>query len=125
QGLAVAMEGFHHALNVQKERSRAATRIDTGDWIIVDTDEETEFVGYESLEASTRIVKYRKISAKGKEQYQLVLSVSPFYAEGGGQVGDTGVLLSENGEKVYITDTKKENGLTVHFVKQLPNEIDA
>lgn len=125
QGLTVDMEGFHHALNVQKERSRAATTIDTGDWIIVDTDEETEFVGYDSLEASTRIVKYRKISAKGKEQYQLVLSVTPFYAEGGGQVGDTGVLLSENGEKVYITDTKKENGLIVHFVKQLPNEIDA
>lgn len=123
--LTVDMSGFQHALNQQKERSRAATAIDTSDWVVVGEDDETEFVGYDSLEASTQIVKYRKVSAKGKDQYQLVLSVTPFYAEGGGQVGDTGVLLSHNGEKVHVTDTKKENGLIVHFVQQLPNQIDA
>jgi alanyl-tRNA synthetase len=125
QELTVDMDGFQKALNAQKERSRAATAIDTGDWVSVHEDDDTEFVGYDHLSAQTEIIKYRKISAKGKDQYQLVLSVTPFYAEGGGQVGDTGVLVSENGEKIYVTDTKKENGLIVHFVNQLPNQITA
>ncbi len=125
QDLAVDMEGFQKALNVQKERSRAATSIDTGDWVLVGEDEEVEFVGYDTLSAKTQITKYRKVSAKGKEQYQLVLSITPFYAEGGGQVGDTGVLVSETGEKILVTDTKKENGLIVHFVDELPMRVDA
>lgn len=120
KGLSVDMEGFQDALDIQKERSRAATAIDTGDWVLVGEDEETTFVGYDLLETNTRIVKYRKVSTKGKDQYQLVLSMTPFYAEGGGQVGDVGQLISEANEKVYITDTKKENGLIVHFVKELP-----
>ncbi len=124
-GLDVDMEGFQKALTRQRERSRAATSIDTGDWVIIDDDEDVEFVGYDTLTAQTQIIKYRKISAKGKDQYQLVLSVTPFYAEGGGQVGDTGVLISETGEKIIITDTKKENGLIVHFVDQLPAHVDA
>jgi len=124
KGLSVDMEGFQKALQAQKERSRAATAIDTGDWVLVQEDEETEFVGYDYLEATTQIVKYRKVTAKGKEQFQLVLSVTPFYPEGGGQVGDTGVLVSEANEKVYITDTKKENGLIVHFVNQLPPVLE-
>ncbi|MCA5004458.1 alanine--tRNA ligase [Sphingobacterium bovistauri] len=124
KGLTVNMEAFDKALQAQKDRSRAATVIDTGDWVIVNDIDDTEFVGYDSLTATTEIVKYRKVSAKGKDQYQLVLSVTPFYAEGGGQVGDTGILISESGEKIYITDTKKENGLFVHFVNQLPSSLE-
>lgn len=124
KGLEVDMEGFQKALQIQKERSRAATAIDTGDWVILQDEEETEFVGYDSLESSTQILKYRKVTAKGKEQYQLVLSVTPFYPEGGGQVGDTGVLLSEANEKIFVIDTKKENGLIVHFVNQLPPVLE-
>src|SRR5690606_6908688 len=124
KGLTVDMEAFDKALQAQKDRSRAATAIDTGDWVVVNEGEDTEFVGYDNLTATTEIVKYRKIKVKGKEQYQLVLSVTPFYAEGGGQVGDTGVLISEAGEKTYVTDTKKENGLIVHFVNQLPSSLE-
>lgn len=124
QGLVVDMEGFQRALQRQKERSRAATAIDTGDWVLVQEDEETNFVGYDYLEATTQLVKYRKVTAKGKEQYQLVLSVTPFYAEGGGQVGDSGLLISEANEKTYILDTKKENGLIVHFVNELPTVLE-
>jgi len=119
-GLNVDMDGFQRALQQQKERSRAATSIDTGDWVTVSEGDETDFVGYDQLEATTQILKYRKVTAKGKHQYQLILSVTPFYAEGGGQVGDSGILISEVNEKVYITDTKKENGLIVHFVNELP-----
>lgn len=124
KGLHVDMEGFQRALQQQKERSRAATAIDTGDWVTVTAGDETAFVGYDQLEAGTQILKYRKVTAKGKQQYQLLLSVTPFYAEGGGQVGDSGVLLSEANEKVYISDTKKENGLIVHFVNELPPVLE-
>jgi len=124
KGLAVDMDGFQQALQVQKERSRAATAIDTGDWVIVNEDEHAEFVGYDTLTANTEILKYRKVTAKGKEQVQFVLSVTPFYPEGGGQVGDTGLLIAEEtGEKISITDTKKENGLIVHFANQLPSQL--
>ncbi|MDR2269668.1 MAG: alanine--tRNA ligase [Sphingobacterium sp.] len=125
KGLSVDMEGFKQSLQIQKDRSRAATAIDTGDWIAVNDDEGFEFVGYNTLTAKTEVVKYRKVVAKNKEQYQLVLSVSPFYAEGGGQIGDSGELVSEEtGEKVYITDTKKENGIFVHFTNKLPLDLN-
>jgi len=125
KGLSVDMDGFKQALQIQKDRSRAATAIDTGDWVIVNDDEGFEFVGYDTLTAKTEVVKYRKVVAKNKEQYQLVLSVSPFYAEGGGQVGDSGELISEEtGEKIYITDTKKENGIFVHFTNKLPLDLN-
>src|SRR5690606_38105615 len=124
KGLEVDMAGFQGALQKQKERSRAATAIDTGDWVTVSVGDDTEFVGYDALEAQTRILKYRKVTAKGKQQYQLLLSVTPFYAEGGGQVGDSGLLVSEANEKVRITDTKKENGLIVHFVSELPPVLE-
>lgn len=124
QGLSVDMNGFQQALLAQKERSRAATAIDTGDWVLVNEDSESTFVGYDSLKAHTEIIKYRKVSAKGKDQYQLVLSETPFYAEGGGQVGDTGYLHNlDSNEKISIVDTKKENGLFVHFVDQLPSVL--
>ena len=124
KGLAVDMDGFQKALEVQKNRSRAATAIDTGDWVIVHASEEVNFVGYDSLEAEAKILKYRKVNAKGKENYQLVLDTTPFYAESGGQVGDTGTL-SNGTSTLHITDTKKENGLIVHFTDELPEDLTA
>ncbi len=124
KGLKVDMDGFQKALAVQKDRSRAATAIDTSDWVMVNEGEEVEFVGYDSTQAKSKILKYRKVSAKGKEQFQLVLDRTPFYAESGGQVGDTGVLATEN-DQLVITDTKKENGLIVHFADTLPKNLQA
>jgi alanyl-tRNA synthetase len=121
RGLNVDMEGFNKALHEQKTRSRAATAIDTGDWIIVKEDDDAvEFTGYDELETIAHIVKYRKVMAKGKEQYQIVLDKTPFYAESGGQVGDTGQLVFPDGEVIEVTDTKKENALIVHFTDKLP-----
>jgi len=121
----VDMEEYHKSLQKQKSRSRAATAIDTGDWVTVHDDPETEFVGYDFLEIETRILKYRQVTVKGKEQYQIVLQKTPFYGESGGQVGDTGRL--EDHSRLFsvdITDTKKENGVIVHFTDTLPADID-
>ena len=121
----VDMEAYNNALLKQKERSRAATAIDTGDWIMVNPDLETEFVGYDDLEVETKLIKYRKVNLKGKEQFQLVLSKTPFYAESGGQVGDTGRI--EDFSRLFyveVTDTKKENGITVHFTDTLPEDLE-
>ncbi|MCD8739604.1 alanine--tRNA ligase [Mucilaginibacter roseus] len=123
KGFQVDMIGFNKALEQQKSRSRAATAIDTGDWIVLKQDDAVEFVGYDETEAVAHVVKYRKVTAKGKEQYQIVLDKTPFYAESGGQVGDKGELVFPDGEIVYVTDTKKENGLTVHFTDSLPEGI--
>jgi alanyl-tRNA synthetase len=125
KGLSVDMDGFKKALEEQKNRSRAATAIDTGDWVLVNEDRETEFVGYDLTECETEIIKYRKVKAKGKEQYQIVLSQTSFYAESGGQVGDTGRLEDHSRQFwIEITDTKKENGLTVHFADTLPADLE-
>jgi alanyl-tRNA synthetase len=112
------------ALSEQKNRSRAAAAVSTSDWVIVKDDNTVEFTGYNETETITHVIKYRKVSAKGRDQYQLVLDKTPFYAESGGQVGDTGELVFPDGEVIYVTDTKKENGLTVHFVDKLPEDID-
>ena len=125
KGFTVNIEFFNKALEEQKNRSRTATAIDTGDWVIVNEDRETEFVGYDLSEIETEIVKYRKVTAKGKEQYQIVLAQTPFYAESGGQVGDTGRLEDHSRQFwVEITDTKKENGVIVHFADTLPVDLD-
>ncbi|GAB2696807.1 alanine--tRNA ligase [Mucilaginibacter koreensis] len=124
RGLVVDIEGYNQALEQQKNRSRAATAIDTGDWVTLREDDTVEFTGYDETETVAHIVKYRKVTAKGKEQYQLVLDKTPFYAESGGQVGDTGELVFPDGEIVPVTDTKKENGLIVHFTDILPEDID-
>jgi alanyl-tRNA synthetase len=116
--------GFEAALQEQKARSRAATAIDTGDWVLLKEDDTTEFTGYDETQTIAHITKYRKVTAKGKEQFQVVLDKTPFYAESGGQVGDTGELVFPDGEIIYVTDTKKENGLTVHFVDKLPEDIN-
>ncbi|MCZ4243698.1 alanine--tRNA ligase [Pedobacter punctiformis] len=125
KGWSVDLTGYEQALNKQKDDSRAATAIDTGDWIMVNADDQSEFVGYDDLEIETEILKYRKVKAKGKEQYQIVLRETPFYAESGGQVGDTGRLEDHSRQFwVDITDTKKENGLTVHFTDILPDSLE-
>jgi alanyl-tRNA synthetase len=113
---------FEAELQKQKERSRAATKLETEDWVVL-AEGDSVFIGYDQLECDTRILKYRKIKAKGKESYQLVLSQTPFYAESGGQVGDTGRLLSAN-DTVVITDTRKENNLVVHFTDALPEKVE-
>jgi alanyl-tRNA synthetase len=122
---SVDMEEYHKALLQQKERSRAATTVDTGDWVLIKPDLEVEFVGYDDFEAQTEIIKYRKVAAKGKDQYQIVLSKTPFYAESGGQVGDTGRL--EDHSRMFfveITNTKKENGVIVHYADSLPEDLE-
>jgi alanyl-tRNA synthetase len=121
--LSIDEEGFKAELEKQKSRSRAATAIDTDDWVeIVKDDNVTKFVGYTHVEADSKILRYRRVKAKGKESFQLVLDVTPFYAESGGQVGDTGVLESPH-EKVKIFDTKKENGVIMHMTDRLPDDI--
>jgi alanyl-tRNA synthetase len=125
KGLTVDLAGYEKALKKQKDNSRAATAIDTSDWVVVNTEDQSEFVGYDDLEIETEILKYRKVKAKGKEQYQIVLRQTPFYAESGGQVGDTGRLEDHSRQFwVDITDTKKENGLTVHFTDILPDNLE-
>jgi len=121
--LLVDEAGFEKEMLQQKNRSRAATAIDTGDWIQVTEDAETKFVGYTQMETNSTIIKYRHVKAKGKEAYQWVLSETPFYAESGGQVGDSGTLTFEDGTLLQVTDTKKENNLFIHFTDTLPNVI--
>ena len=121
--LLVDEAGFEKEMLQQKNRSRAATAIDTGDWIQVTEDAETKFVGYTQMETNSTIIKYRHVKAKGKEAYQWVLSETPFYAESGGQVGDSGTLTFEDGTLLEVTDTKKENNLFIHFTDTIPNVI--
>ena len=126
--LSIDETEFNRLLDEQKNRSRASSIVDTDDWMVVDKnaidDKQTNFVGYDELECETTIVRYRKVKAKNKEQFQLVLSKTPFYAESGGQIGDTGTLENIN-ENITITDTKKENGLIIHFCDKLPDNISA
>jgi alanyl-tRNA synthetase len=122
--LEVDEAGFQQELQIQKDRSRAATSIETDDWQQVHPDVTTQFIGYDDKTASVKLIKYRKVSQKGKAFYQLVLDQTPFYAEGGGQIGDSGVL--QNGsESIHIFDTKKENNLIVHLSTALPSQLDA
>jgi alanyl-tRNA synthetase len=122
--LSIDEEGFNKELNQQKERSRAATSIETEDWVYVNEDVETQFLGYDSTESEVEIVRYRKVSQKQKSFYQLVFNQTPFYPEGGGQVGDSGVLLAGD-SNIIIFDTKKENGLIIHLTDSLPSDLKA
>ncbi len=125
KGGYVNMDDFNQALQEQKNRSRAATAINTGDWVVLRDEENVEFTGYDETETIAHILKYRKVAAKGKEQYQIVLDKTPFYAESGGQVGDQGELVFTDGEIIAVTDTKKENGLIIHFTDELPVALDS
>jgi alanyl-tRNA synthetase len=119
--LSVDEAGFEEELQKQKTRSRAASEQDVDDWITLH-DGKSVFVGYDSLETKAQVLKYRKIKSKGKEQYQIVLDKTPFYAESGGQVGDVGQLTINNAP-LTITDTKKENDLIVHFADAIPADL--
>ncbi|GIV35999.1 MAG: alanine--tRNA ligase [Cyclobacteriaceae bacterium] len=119
KGLSTDMKGFEAEMEKQKERSRADAHRETGDWVNLDETATTRFVGYDQLEAYVKIIKYRVLKTKGREEYHLVFDKTPFYAESGGQVGDTGFIESE-GQRIEITDTKKENELIVHVTRILP-----
>lgn len=124
QGKTVDMTGFSQSLEEQKKRSRSDSAVDAGDWVLVKIADDVEFTGYDELECETEILRYRKIKAKNKEQFQLVLSRTPFYGESGGQVGDTGTIESSK-EKIFVTDTQKENNLIIHYTDKLPSDLSA
>ena len=118
QGLRVDEAGFELEMKQQKDRSRAATAVDAGDWTVLQ-EGSNQFVGYEQLQTTAQILKYRRVTAKGKEGYQWVLSATPFYAESGGQVGDTG-WLHFGEQAVAVIDTKKDNDLIIHYTAEMP-----
>lgn len=126
RGMTLDEQEFDSELQKQKDRSRAASQVKAGDWQTLLEDAEEEFIGYDHLEAQVKITRYRKVeSAKDGDLYQLVFNYTPFYPEGGGQVGDRGALESANGDVVYIIDTKKENNQIIHFTKTLPKDLSA
>ena len=120
-GMEVNIEEFNAEMQKQKERARNAAAIETGDWVIL-KEGEAKFVGYDLFECEAEILRYRKIKQKNKELFQIVLDQTPFYAEMGGQVGDTGWLIADD-EKLDVIDTKRENNLPVHFVTRLPKDV--
>ena len=125
KGYTLDEEGFEVELQKQKKRSRAASEMSTEDWTILNDDAVEEFVGYDTLETTVKITRYRKVtSKKDGEMYQLVFNLTPFYPEGGGQVGDKGYLETTQGDVLYILDTKKENNVIIHFTKNLPKHIN-
>ncbi|MGB0788093.1 MAG: alanine--tRNA ligase [Marinirhabdus sp.] len=126
KGYGLNKKEFEEKLEQQKDRSRAATKTATGDWTVLQPDTEEEFVGYDTLATPVKITRYRKTENKKEgKMYQLVFNLTPFYPEGGGQVGDKGYLEAPNGEVTYIIDTKKENNLIIHFAKELPQDPKA
>ena len=120
--LSIDEVGFQKELQIQKDRSRAATAIETDDWMQVNPDVTTEFIGYDATTASVQIIKYRKVSQKQKTFFQLVLNQTPFYPEGGGQIGDNGILTNGS-ETISIFDTKKENNLIIHLTDKIPTNL--
>jgi alanyl-tRNA synthetase len=124
KGLVVNRREFEEEMNAQKARARDAAYVETGDWIILQDDKEEEFVGYDFLEIDVVITRYRIVKVKNKEQFQLVFNITPFYAESGGQVGDSGIIANDN-EKVKILDTKKENDLIIHIADKLPGKLES
>lgn len=121
-GFTIDLEGFEKELAGQKERARNAAAVEAGDWVVLNDTDEHVFVGYDTLEADVRIVRYRTVKSKNKEIYQVVLDSTPFYAESGGQVGDSGYLESRDGEKIAVTNTVKENNLSIHIVDRIPSD---
>ena len=124
QGLSVDEAGFDKAMQEQKERARNAAAIDAGDWQVVNEGSAVRFVGYDALECTTEILRYREVKQKNVTFYQVVLSETPFYAEMGGQVGDKGFLIATDGTKYEVFDTKRENNLAIHLMKKLPATLE-
>ena len=124
KGLNVDETGFEVEMQKQKKRSRAASVTDADDWITLAENGSSKFIGYHTFETESKILKYRKTKIQGKESFQIILDNTPFYAESGGQVGDTGVLIFDN-EKIPVVNTRKENDLIIHFIEKLPANIDA
>ena len=122
-GMSVDEAGFDAAMQQQKERARNAAAIDAGDWQIV-AEGAVRFVGYDLIECSTEILRYRQVKQKNQQYYQVVLSETPFYAEMGGQVGDKGFLIDAEGRKYEVFDTKRENNLAIHLMKELPSDLE-
>ncbi|OCX53581.1 alanine--tRNA ligase [Mucilaginibacter sp. PPCGB 2223] len=131
KGLTVDIAGYEAALAQQKNRSKVAATVNAGDWVVLRPGDNTRFIGYDEYQSYSQILKYRKVVAQGKEQYHLVLDITPFYAEGGGQVGDTGQIVTEwaderTGPIVFdVKDVKKENGLTLHICDLQPTWTEA
>lgn len=124
QGLSVDEAGFDKAMQEQKERARNAAAIDAGDWQVVNDGSAVRFVGYDTLECTTEILRYREVKQKNATFYQVVLSETPFYAEMGGQVGDKGFLIAADGTKYEVFDTKRENNLAIHLMKKLSATLE-
>jgi alanyl-tRNA synthetase len=125
KNLKLDEKGFKAELQKQKDRSRSASEMSTDDWTILVDDTDEEFIGYDATEANVKITRYRKVtSKKDGELYQLVFNLTPFYPEGGGQIGDKGFLTDIHGDVVYIMDTKKENNVIIHFAKTLPSHLN-
>ena len=126
RGFTVDQAGFDQAMDAQKSRSRAAAASKAGDWVVLSTSEKEDFIGYDQLTSKVQITQYRKMTtSKEGDFFQLVFDSTPFYPEGGGQVGDKGYLESSNGDVFYILDTKKENNLIIHYCKNLPEKLEA
>lgn len=123
KGYSFHEEDYQKEMEVQKLRARNAAKQETSDWIIISEDDKEEFIGYDQLSSQVKITQYRKVISKDKDLFQLVFNITPFYPEGGGQVGDTG-CISADGKKTYILDTKKEHGLIIHICKELPENLN-
>ncbi|TDN87126.1 alanyl-tRNA synthetase [Salegentibacter sp. 24] len=125
RGLDLDQKEFEVQLKEQKARSRAATQVTAGDWEEINPMDEEAFVGYDQLVTESKIARYRKVESKKGTSYQIVLTQTPFYPEGGGQVGDRGFLQDNDSNQIEVFDTKKENNLIVHFTKSLPKNLKA
>ncbi|MFZ3565132.1 alanine--tRNA ligase [Tenacibaculum finnmarkense] len=124
KGLDYNKEEYKEALKQQQNRGREATAIETDDWKVLIEDDQEEFIGYDTLTADVKLTRYRKVTTKKDgEQYQLVFNMTPFYPEGGGQVGDVGHIETSNGDLIYVVNTKKENNLIIHYAKSLPANL--
>tara|TARA_B110000090_G_scaffold191998_1_gene225059 strand:+ start:1104 stop:3722 length:2619 start_codon:yes stop_codon:yes gene_type:complete len=126
KGFTLDEKGFKDELQKQKNRSKAASEMSTEDWTLLVSDAKEEFVGYDTLSTDVKLTRYRKVvSKKEGEMFQLVFDATPFYPEGGGQIGDKGSLVDPQGNQIAILDTKKENNVIIHFTKKLPKEVNA
>lgn len=123
KGLQYDEKGYQTEMKLQQERARSASRSDAGDWIVLKEGEGNTFIGYDQLEADVEVLRYRKVKQKNQDLYQLVLDKTPFYPEGGGQVGDNGWLKGES-DKIKITDTRREHGLILHVSPEIPTELN-